>query len=148
MKNLKYGYTAAEYKKFKFNSWLYLLLFSLLYCTHYCTRLNLGNAQVYMTEFSSEQIGIITSTLFWCYGIGHLINGRLGEIVGVRKFIILSVLLSIAANIVMGFQSSILVMAITSSLAFIRSLSKCRGLPFNISFSSFSLLQNLRIALA
>ncbi len=112
MKNLKYGYTAAEYKKFKFNSWLYLLLFSLLYCTHYCTRLNLGNAQVYMTEFSSEQIGIITSTLFWCYGIGHLINGRLGEIVGVRKFIILSVLLSIAANIVMGFQSSILVMAI------------------------------------
>ena len=112
MNKLKYGYTEAEYKKFSSHGWRYLLLFSFLYCAHYCTRLNLGNAQVAMTEFTSEDIGIITSTLFWSYGIGHLINGRLGEIFGVRLFIILSVILSIAANIVMGFQSSILAMAI------------------------------------
>lgn len=112
MNKLKYGYNDAEYKKFRFNSWKYLLLFSFLYCAHYCTRLNLGNAQVAMNEFSSEDIGIMTSTLFWSYGIGHLINGRLGEIFGVRKFIIFSVILSVATNILMGFQSSIIVMAI------------------------------------
>jgi len=112
MEKLKYGYNKAEYKKFSSHAWRYLLLFAFLYCAHYCTRLNLGNAQVAMTEFSSEEIGIITSTLFWSYGIGHLINGRLGEIFGVRRFIILSVILSVATNILMGFQSSILVMAI------------------------------------
>lgn len=112
MEKLKYGYNKAEYKKFNAHAWRYLLLFSLLYCAHYCTRLNIGNAQVAMTEFTSEDIGILSSSLFWCYGIGHLINGRLGEILGLRKFIVLSVILSVAANIVMGFQSSILIMAI------------------------------------
>lgn len=112
MEKVKYGYNKAEYKKFNLHSWLYLILFSLLYCAHYCTRLNIGNAQVAMTEFSTEEIGILTSVLFWTYGIGHLINGRLGEIVGIRKFIMLSVILSVIANVCMGFANSIWVMAI------------------------------------
>lgn len=112
MEQLKYGYNKAEYKKFTAGGWRYLLLFSLLYCAHYCTRLNIGNAQVYMTEFSSEDIGILSSVLFWTYGIGHLVNGRLGEIFGIRKFIMLSVILSVTCNILMGFQTSIIAMAI------------------------------------
>ncbi|MEE0946897.1 MAG: MFS transporter [Acutalibacteraceae bacterium] len=111
MEKLKYGYNKEQYKKFTFNSWKYLLLFSLLYCTHYCTRLNFGNAQVEMS-LSEAQIGIITSTLFWTYGIGHLVNGRLGEIFGIRRFIILSVFLSAVTNIIMGFQSSFIIMVI------------------------------------
>lgn len=112
MEQLKYGYNKAEYKKFSAGGWRYLILFSLLYCAHYCTRLNIGNAQVYMTEFSSEDIGILSSVLFWTYGIGHLVNGRLGEIFGIRKFIMLSVVLSVACNILMGFQTSIIAMAV------------------------------------
>ena len=114
MKKLKYGYSDVEYKKFNAHAWGYLLLFSLLYCAHYCTRLNIGNAQVVMESsgFTSEDIGIITGVLFWSYGIGHLVNGRLGEIFGIRKFIILSVILSIITNVVMGFQNSVLIMAI------------------------------------
>ncbi len=112
MEKIKYGYNKAEYTKFTAGAWRYLLLFSFLYCAHYCTRLNIGNAQVYMTEFSSEDIGILSSVLFWTYGIGHLVNGRLGEIFGVRKFIIWSVILSVVCNILMGFQTSIFVMAI------------------------------------
>lgn len=112
MEKLKYGYNKAEYKKFTAHAWRYLLLFSLLYCAHYCTRLNIGNAQIAMTEFSSADIGILSSVLFWTYGVGHLVNGRLGEIVGVRKFIILSVILSVVANIFMGFANSIWLMAI------------------------------------
>ncbi len=112
MHELKYGYNKAEYKKFTMGAWRYLLLFSFLYCAHYCTRLNIGNAQVYMTEFSSEDIGILSSVLFWTYGVGHLINGRLGEIIGIRKFIIWSVILSVVCNIFMSFQTSIVAMAI------------------------------------
>lgn len=108
---VKYGYNKEQYKKFNTHAWLYLILFSLLYCAHYCTRLNLPAAQLKM-PYNESEIGILTGTLFWCYGLGHLVNGRLGEIVGVRKFIILSVILSIGANILMGFQSNVWIMAV------------------------------------
>ena len=81
-----------------------------------------------MTEFSSEDIGILSSVLFWTYGIGHLVNGRLGEIFGVRKFIILSVILSVVCNIFMGFQTSILAMAIIWGLnGFFQSMAWSPG---------------------
>lgn len=108
----KYGYDETQYKKFMSGAWWYLILFSLLYCAHYCTRLNIGNAQVYMTEFSSENIGLLSSVLFWSYGVGHLINGRLAEVFGVRRFIILSVIMSVVCNVLMGFQNAIVPMAI------------------------------------
>lgn len=111
MEKLKYGYTLSEYKKFNSHAWRYLFLFSLLYCTHYCTRLNIGNAQILM-PYTESEIGIITSVLFWTYGIGHLINGRLGEIFGIRRFIMASVILSVLANVVMGFQTTLLGLAI------------------------------------
>lgn len=129
MNQLKYGYNKAEYKKFTRGGWLYLILFSLLYCAHYCTRLNIGSAQVFMTEFSSEDIGILSSVLFWSYGVGHLVNGRLGEIFGIRRFIILSVILSVVCNIFMGFQSSILAMAVIWGLnGFFQSMAWSPGI--------------------
>ena len=128
MEQLKYGYNKAEYKKFTAGAWRYLILFSLLYCAHYCTRLNIGNAQVYMTEFSSEDIGMLSSVLFWSYGIGHLVNGRLGEIFGVRKFIILSVVLSVLCNVFMGFQTSIAAMAVIWGInGFVQSMAWAPG---------------------
>ena len=128
MEQLKYGYNQAEYKKFTAGAWRYLILFSLLYCAHYCTRLNIGNAQVYMTEFSSEDIGMLSSVLFWTYGIGHLFNGRLGEIFGVRRFIILSVLLSVLCNLFMGFQTSIGAMAVIWGInGFVQSMAWAPG---------------------
>ena len=128
MEQLKYGYNKAEYKKFTAGAWRYLILFSLLYCAHYCTRLNIGNAQVYITEFSSEDIGMLSSVLFWTYGIGHLFNGRLGEIFGVRRFIILSVVLSILCNIFMGFQTSIGAMAVIWGInGFVQSMAWAPG---------------------
>ena len=47
-----------------------------------------------------------------------------------------------------SLKFSMLVMATISSLALIRSFTRCRGLPFNIFPSSFSLSQNFRIVLA
>lgn len=128
MEQVKYGYNKAEYKKFTAGAWRYLILFSLLYCAHYCTRLNIGNAQIYMTEFSSEDIGMLSSVLFWSYGIGHLVNGRLGEIFGIRKFIILSVILSVICNVFMGFQTSIAAMAVIWGInGFVQSMAWSPG---------------------
>ena len=115
MKQETFGYSPSEYKLFKKHGWIYLLLFSILYCAHYCTRLNLSNASALMMEdlnWSTSDIGILTSTLFWTYGIGHLVNGRLGEIVGPVRFVCLGVILSIAANLFMSTQTSLLAMAL------------------------------------
>lgn len=57
-------------------------------------------------------MGLVTGTLFWTYGLGHLVNGRLGEIFGSNRFVILSVILTCAANILLGFQHSLIVIAV------------------------------------
>ncbi len=115
MEHQTFGYDAGQYRRFRHYAWRYLLLFSLLYCAHYCTRLNLSSASALMIQelgWGKSDIGILTSTLFWTYGIGHLINGRLGEYYGPMRFITLGVLLSIGANLCFGFQSSLLLMAV------------------------------------
>ncbi len=91
------------------------MLFSVLYCFLYCTRLNLSNAGAVMMEglgWSKSDFGILTGALFWAYGIGQFVNGRLSEIVGPAKFVVASVVLSVAANVLFSFQTSIAVMAI------------------------------------
>lgn len=109
------GYSAEEFKRFNKNAWIVLLGFSILYCFLYCGRLNLQYAMPGMMEaegWTTQDLGILSSVLFWTYGIGHLFNGRLGEIFGVNKFIITGVFLSAIANILIGFQSSLVIIAI------------------------------------
>ena len=114
--NAHLGYTTTEYKKFKKFAWIYLLMFSVLYCFLYCTRLNISSATPYLVEdgWSESTIGILTGTLFWTYGIGQLINGRLSELMGPAKFIIAAVVLSAVANFLVATQSadSVVVLAI------------------------------------
>ena len=102
------GYTTTEYRKFKKYAWIYLLMFSVLYCFQYCTRLNIGSATPYLIEagWTKSTIGVLTGTLFWTYGIGQLINGRLSEMVGPAKFIVAAVVLSAVANFLVATQSS------------------------------------------
>lgn len=112
----KLGYTDAEYRRFRKYAWIYLLMFSLLYCFLYCTRLNIGSATPYLVEdgWSESTIGILTGTLFWTYGIGQLISGRMSELVGPGKFIVAAVVLSAAANFLMATQNvdSVLILAV------------------------------------
>lgn len=110
-----FGYSDTDYKRFHGYAWRYLMLFSVLYCFLYCTRLNLSNAGAVMMEglgWSKSDFGILTGALFWAYGIGQFVNGRLSEIVGPGKFVVASVVLSVAANVLFSFQTSIAVMAI------------------------------------
>lgn len=110
-----YGYTPAEQRKFNTRGLVYLIMFSLLYCCIYCMRQNFTYGGQYIMEglkLTKGEIGILTSTLFWTYGIGHLVNGRLSEKVGPPKFIILAVVLSFLCNMCMGLTESLVAMAI------------------------------------
>lgn len=109
------GYTTDEYKKFRSNAWKVLFGFSILYCFLYCGRLNLGlsiSSMVEQTSWTTADLGILSAIFFWTYGMGHLFNGRLGEVFGVNRFIVAAVFLSAAANVLISFQSSLIMIAI------------------------------------
>ena len=105
-----FGYSPNEYRRFRGFAWRYLMLFSVLYCFLYCTRLNLSNAGAVMMRdlgWSKSDFGILTGALFWTYGIGQFVNGRISEIVGPAKFVVASVVLSVMANILFSFPDTI-----------------------------------------
>lgn len=109
------GYTEPQYKVFVKNSWSVLLAFSILYCFLYCGRQNLSYAiPTMMSEegWTALQLGVLSSVQFWTYAFGHLVNGRLGEIVGLNRLIVLGMILSAAMNLLIGFQTSLLIIAI------------------------------------
>lgn len=109
------GYTPAEYKKFKKYAVLYLIFFSLIYCATYCTRNNLsavGPQMIAQLGWSNREIGLLSGVLFWFYAVGQLISGRLCEIIGTNKCIALSVVLSVAVNVAVGFQNSVAVIVV------------------------------------
>lgn len=109
-----FGFSVDEYKKFKKYAWIYLIMFSLLYCFLYCTRLNISSATPYLVEdgWAESTIGILTGTLFWTYGIGQLVNGRLSELMGPSKFIIAAVVLSAAVNVLIAVQDAASIVAL------------------------------------
>lgn len=108
--------SSAESRRFKRYAWTYLLMFSVLYCFLYCTRLNISSATPYLIEKGWEEstIGIMTGTLFWTYGIGQLICGRLSEQIGPSKMVVLAVILSALANFLIATQEtgSVVILAI------------------------------------
>lgn len=115
METKRWGYTEAPYKSFRAYAMKAMLGFSLLYCFLYCGRLNLSSAIPFMMSeegWTTAQLGLLSSIFFWTYGCGHLINGRLSEIIGVNRFIIGSVLLSAITNVLIGFQSSLVLIAV------------------------------------
>lgn len=127
------GYTADEYRKFKSYAWLYLIMFSLLYCSLYCTRLNISSATPYLVEsgWTESTIGILTGTLFWTYGIGQLVSGRLSEMFGPSKFIVAAVVLSAGANFLVAAQkldSVIILAVIWGANGFFQSMGWTPGL--------------------
>ncbi|MBR0598987.1 MFS transporter [Sinanaerobacter chloroacetimidivorans] len=113
--NIMLGYSAEDFAVFRKNAWRVLWGFSILYCFLYCARLNLGlaiPAMIEQTSWTAADLGILSAIFFWTYGMGHLFNGRLGEIFGVNRFIVTGVFLSAIANILISFQASLLIIAV------------------------------------
>ena len=109
------GYTKEQYKIFRKNAWIVLLAFSILYCFLYCGRQNLSYAMPAMMQeegWTALQLGVLSSVQFWAYAFGHLVNGRLGEIVGVNRLIVVGMVLSAMMNMLIGFQASLIMITI------------------------------------
>ncbi len=105
----------GQKKTFEKYALLTLLGFSLMYGFVYNGRLNMEWALPTMVNElggTKEGIGWMVSLVYWGYGIGNFINGRLGEIFGCKKFILAGILLTVMANWMISFSTSIFVIAI------------------------------------
>lgn len=114
-KTYTYGYTSAEYSKFKSFAWKMLLSFGLTYMFFYNGRQNINLVLTQMAEglgSSTAAIGVVSSALFWCYAFGQLVNGRLGAFFGYKRFMMFGVAASAVLNVVISFQHSIPVIAV------------------------------------
>lgn len=112
---LTYGYTQTQYRRFRRYALQYLMAFCLLYCTLYCSRLSLANAGPVLMQqlnFDKADIGILTGTLFWTYGIGQLVNGWLSDMTPPGRLIIIGVILSSACNILIATQAALMPMVL------------------------------------
>ncbi len=127
-----YGYTDSQYSIFRNFAWRMLLSFGLTYLFFYNGRQNINLVMSLMEkEFGSSAgaIGLVTSSLFWCYAFGQLINGRLGAYFGYKKFMMVGVVGSAALNVAISFQHSIPIIAILWGLnGFCQSMVWANGL--------------------
>ena len=119
-------------KKFTKIAWLTLLSFGFTYLFFYNGRQNIN---LVMTQMASDlgsdiaALGVVSSSLFWCYAFGQLVNGRLGAFFGYKRFIIVGVIASALINVIISFQHSIPVIAILWGLnGFFQSMLWSNGL--------------------
>lgn len=105
----------SKLKRFNTFAWKMLLSFGFVYLFFYNGRQNINLVMTQMAEdFNSTTtaIGVISSSLFWCYAFGQLINGRLGAYFGHKKFMIIGIVMSTIMNILISYQNSILIISI------------------------------------
>jgi len=109
------GYSKEQYRLFVKNAWIVLLAFSILYCFLYCGRQNLSFAMPAMMNeegWTALQVGVLSSVQFWTYALGHLVNGRLGELIGINKLIIIGMMVSAIINVLIGFQTKLVIITL------------------------------------
>ena len=127
-----YGYNAQQFKKFRLWGWLMLLSFGFTYLFFYNGRQNINLVMTQMAEqlgTDTAALGVVSSSLFWCYAFGQLINGRLGAFFGYKRFMMFGVAASAITNVLISFQHSIPVIALLWGLnGFFQSMVWANGL--------------------
>ena len=122
----------AKVKKLESYAMLVLLSFGFMYLFFYNGRQNINLVMTQMAEdlgSTTTALGVVSSSLFWCYAFGQLINGRLGAFFGYKRFMIVGVVASAILNVVISFQHSIPAIAVLWGLnGFFQSMVWSNGL--------------------
>lgn len=106
-----------SYDRARMRRWRVLMFFStwLTYAGFYLTRKNYSVAQpAFMAELSwgKDEVGVIITAYLTIYACGQFVNGYLGDRLGPRIMIGFGFLLTALMSLLLGFQSTILMMAI------------------------------------
>lgn len=76
--------------------------------TYYLGRVNIATALPALQStlgLTAAQVGLLGTLFFWVYAVGQLVNGRLGDLVSPRRFVLFGLLGSAGVNLVFGLAS-------------------------------------------
>ena len=79
-----------------------------VYAAYYLGRVNISTALPAMQSalgLTAAQVGLFGTLFFWVYAVGQLVNGRLGDLVSPRRFVLFGLLGSAAVNLLFGLSS-------------------------------------------
>ena len=109
---LPYSELPASYHRWK---WRVLLAFVGFYLFVYLGRFNFWPAAPLVKEelgLSHFEIGLITALLLWGFGLGDLVHGRLGEVYGMRLWVMIGACLTTVFNWITSYGTSTMTIAI------------------------------------
>lgn len=124
---------------------LFILCWFVYFIT-YIGRLSYTSAMTEMTVngvLSKSQAGSISMIFFFCYGIGQLINGFLGDRVQPLRMIVTGLSISAVCNLLMGISSNYIIM---SAIWGISGYSQAMVWPPIIKLFSNELDENARMS--
>jgi sugar phosphate permease len=113
----RYSDLPRSYHVFK---WRVLLAFAGFYLFLYLGRFNFWPVAPLVKEdlaLSHFDIGLINALLLWGFGLGDLVHGRLAEVYGLRLWVLIGAVLTVAFNWVTSFATSALTLAIPLGIA-------------------------------
>jgi OPA family sugar phosphate sensor protein UhpC-like MFS transporter len=95
------------YKKYR---WQVMIAITFGYAVAYTCRLALSVVKKPLIDdgiFNAQELGVISSAIFYAYGFGKLTNGFLADHANIKRFLSFGVLVSALINIAMGWTTLI-----------------------------------------
>lgn len=112
--------TDKVWKRSRFQSFIAI---TFGYALYYVCRMSMGVMKQPLIDaglLNATQLGIIGACLYWTYAVGKFVNGFLADGSNVKRFMATGLVLSAAANLIMGVLGATAVSAgISSSIIFI-----------------------------
>lgn len=112
--------TDKVWKRSRFQSFIAI---TFGYALYYVCRMSMGVMKQPLIDaglLNATQLGVIGACLYWTYAVGKLVNGFLADGSNVKRFMATGLVLSAAANLIMGVLGATAVSAgISSSIIFI-----------------------------
>ena len=112
--------TDKVWKRARFQTFVAI---TLGYALYYVCRMSMGVMKQPIIDaglLNATQLGIIGACLYWTYAVGKLVNGFLADSSNIKRFMATGLILSVAANFLMGILGVAAVNAgISSSIIFI-----------------------------
>jgi MFS transporter, OPA family, glycerol-3-phosphate transporter len=109
---LPYAQLPMLYHRWK---WQVLLVYAGFYLFQYMGRFNLSQVAplvMHDLQIDHHTIGWITALLYWGFMAGDLVHGRLGELYGLRLWVMLGAVLTTTCNWLASFSASAIALAV------------------------------------
>lgn len=127
-----------ENRRYNRYRWMGLIAFALMYNLVYLSRFNVNNLMNALSgdlNFTENQQGMISMSVFLSYAIGSFVNGVFVDRYGAKKMILIGAGVSVALNLAVTFQESwMVILGIWLANGYFQSMIWLGGVVFIVNW--------------